>query len=141
MSETTGTEETFDDSTAPIVDHRSCTQCPMPKTVLDGHAYRTKVVLDAIGNIGLQLTRSEDGLNLWDVQVLVWSINEAPDQPWDVEHWATAGVPAYIPPNCPEYLWVLYTVLGDMCSHYMDQHITTRATQVTAPKTIDPPKL
>lgn len=118
--------------------HDDCDLCPTQKVSTSHLGHTSRKVLDAVGNITLTLVRSEDGMGLWDGQMMVWSIDSPPGATWELEHWATAGVPAYMPPNCPEWLWVAYTLLGDMCSHFMDLHDITVNSDPSVPASVDP---
>jgi hypothetical protein len=118
--------------------HDDCEKCPTQKVSTSHLGYTSKTVLDAVGNIVLTLSRAEGGLGLWDGQMMVYSIDTPPGGMWEIEHWATAGVPTYMPPNCPEWLWVAYTLLGDMCSHFMDLHDVTANSDLSGEITVDP---
>jgi hypothetical protein len=103
-------------------DHAACSQCPLPKQSTAHLSRFQRAVMDALGDVHLHLRRDHESGNVWDVEVQVWSIDTPLGGGWDVEHWATTGVPAYMPPGCPEWLWVLYMSIGDLCNHFMDLH-------------------
>lgn len=122
MSETTGTPDSGLEAAPRMHSHDDCDRCPKPSHNTGGLGFTNRTILDAVGDIHLMLLRQDGPLIGWDAQLHVYSSDAGPDQSWDIEHWAKAGVPSFIPPHCPEWLWVLYALLGDMCSHFMDQH-------------------
>ena len=122
MSESTGTPDSGPQAGPRIHSHDDCKRCPSPNYNTTGLGYTNRVVLQAVGDVQVMLLRQKGEQIGWDAQVNVYSVEAGPGQPWDIEHWAHTGSPSYIPPNCPEWLWVLYTLLGDMCSHFMDLH-------------------
>lgn len=121
-----------------IYAHDDCERCPTPKVSTSHLGYMSRTVLDAVGDIQFTLSRGPGDLGLWDAQMMVYSIDTPAGGTWEIEHWATAGVPTYMPPNCPEWLWVAYTLLGDMCSHFMDLHDVTANSDLSGEVTVDP---
>jgi len=102
--------------------HDECDQCPLPSVKTAHLSTISRSMVDAMGDIHLHLIRDPEGNATWEVDVQVYSADTPPGGVWDVEHLATTGVPSYMPPNCPEWLWMLYVAVGDMCTHFMDLH-------------------
>jgi hypothetical protein len=103
-------------------DHDNCDQCPSPK-IETAHLSRfARGVLDALGDVHFTMMRDPERNLIWDIGLQVYSADTPIGGSWDIEHSAQVGVPSYIPPNCPEWLWVLYSAVGEMCTHFMDQH-------------------
>jgi hypothetical protein len=106
-------------------DHYECQACP-PQSTSTAHLSRfNRAVIDALGDVHITLMRDPEYLTVWDVGVQTYSADTPPGGSWDIEHAARVGVPSYMPPNCPEWLWIAYSALGDMCTHFMDLHDPT----------------
>lgn len=103
-------------------DHVACTACPPPASATAHLSRFSRAVVDALGDVHITLMRAIDMPAGWDVGVQVYSADTPPGGSWDLEHVAVVGVPSYMPPNCPEWLWIAYSALGDMCTHFMDLH-------------------
>lgn len=106
--------------------HDTCTSCPPPRAATSHLSKHARAVMDAVGDVRIELLRDHDGLTTWDVGVYVYSVDSdysADDMRcWTVEHRALAGVPSWMPPNCPEWLWLAYAAISEMCTHFMDMH-------------------
>jgi hypothetical protein len=122
MRETAGpqTRSQYDHIT--FHEHDDCELCT-PSSVSTSHlGAMTRNILDAMGDVRFYMTRSPEAPGAWRGVVEVYSVDAPAGADAEIEHHVTVGVPSFMSPNCPEWLWVMYVALGDMCSHFMDLH-------------------
>lgn len=122
MTETSSSQRRQDGPHTCYYAHDDCERCPQPSVSTAHLSKITRQMMDAIGDVHMSLNRDPEFGNVWDVGVRVYSSDTPPGGTHDIEHVATVGIPSFMPPNCPEWLWLLYTALGEMCTHFMDLH-------------------
>lgn len=122
MRETTGPQDRGRYDHVTFHEHDDCEMC-IPPSVSTAHlGGMTRNILDALGDVRFYMHRSPEAPGAWYGVVEVYSADAVAGEPAEIEHHVTVGIPSFMAPNCPDWLWVMYVALGDMCSHFMDLH-------------------
>lgn len=122
MENTQQDETLLDDGKQIIYLHNRCGQCELPRSSSAIGRAADRRILDATGDIYVTMTRDQEEPGLWECDIAVYERNAPSGSHPVITHVKTVGQPLVLPPGCPPWMWAVYSVVGDMAAHFMDDH-------------------